>query len=83
MPNTLKKIGEDEFRFDCECGRIHLISSDGAEGKIKVETIYKPPTQKGKAADDNQAGKTDSGSSATAGAAAVVTKRKSVFGDLL
>ena len=58
MPNTLKRLGDDEIRFDCECGRIHLISSDGPDGKYKIETILKTP--KGKQADD-PAGQTDSG----------------------
>lgn len=51
MANTLKKIGEGEYRFDCDCGRLHLISADGDEGKIKIETIYTPPKGKASASD--------------------------------
>lgn len=76
MPNALKKIGEDEYRFDCDCGRIHLISKED-DGKIKIETIYKKP----KGDDDDSTGKAGAGDSGKK--AGTGKERKGIFDGIL
>jgi hypothetical protein len=44
MAKSPRKIGDGEYRFDCDCGRIHLFRNVG--GKLEVDTMEAPKPKK-------------------------------------
>lgn len=54
MAKNPRKIGEGEYRFDCDCGRIHVFRN--VDGKLEVDTM-EAPTPKQKRGDDDNNGR--------------------------